>query len=153
MAKTDKSRSSVKKNQKNEISVGISLIEKLTKAREACGFTQERLATHVGMKQSAVARLENKSSMPRIDTMIKLLEPLGYTLAILPFGTPTTEIVAKQKVEAKVKPKPDKPEPEKSKAAERKVTRQKGTPPLRKPSEDYSQGPTHLINVSGDMFD
>lgn len=150
MAKTKKTKRFSAKDKKNEISVGVSLINKLTEAREACGFTQEGLATHVGMKQSAIARLENKSSMPRIDTMLKLLEPLGYTLAIVPEGTPTTEIAAKVKVKTE-KPKEVKPVVEKRE--ERKVTRQKGTPPLKRQQDDYSQGPTRLINVSGDMFD
>ncbi|NLV81576.1 MAG: helix-turn-helix transcriptional regulator [Synergistaceae bacterium] len=153
MAKANKNKRITTKNQGNEISVGVSLIEKLTEAREACGFTQDRLATHVGMKQSAVARLENKSSMPRIDTMIKLLEPLGFTLAIVPSGTPSTKIVAKQKSEPRIAPKAEEQKPKESKSTERKVTRQKGTPPLRRSNDSYSQGPTRLINESGDMFD
>ena len=151
MAKTIKSKRFSADDPKNEISVGVSLIEKLSDAREASGYTQERLAELVGMKQSAIARLENKSSMPRIDTMIKLLEPLGYTLAVVPEGTPDVVIETKAKAKAAKKAKPKKQK--EPKETERKVIRQKGTPPLKRQSDDYSQGPTHLINVSGDMFD
>ncbi|MDP2843596.1 MAG: helix-turn-helix transcriptional regulator, partial [Acetobacterium sp.] len=48
------------------------------------GFSQQKLADLTGLKQPAIARLENLKSIPKIDTLFKLLDPLGYTLAIVP---------------------------------------------------------------------
>jgi hypothetical protein len=36
------------------------------------------------VKQSAVARLESLKVTPRIDTLFKVLTPMGYKLAIVP---------------------------------------------------------------------
>ena len=46
-------------------------------AREKKGITQQKLADMSGMKQSAIARIEKLSATPKIDTMIRLLKPLG----------------------------------------------------------------------------
>ena len=62
----------------------VSLIGKLIEAREQKGITQEQLAEMTGLKQSAVARLERMTVTPKIDTIIKVLQPLGYTLEIVP---------------------------------------------------------------------
>jgi transcriptional regulator with XRE-family HTH domain len=63
-----------------------SLISKLVEAREAIGITQKELAERSGLTQSAIARLENMKATPQIDTLFRVLEPLGYTLAIVPNG-------------------------------------------------------------------
>ena len=60
------------------------LIGKIIEARENNGFTQRDLAEKTGLKQSAIARLESRKTLPRIDTVIKLLAPLGYKLSIEP---------------------------------------------------------------------
>ena len=36
------------------------------------------------IKQSAVARMESLKATPQIDTLFKVLMPLGYKLAIVP---------------------------------------------------------------------
>ncbi|MEL7661394.1 helix-turn-helix transcriptional regulator [Acetobacterium wieringae] len=41
------------------------------------------MANLTGIKQPAIARLENRKSIPKIDILFKLLDPLGYTLAIV----------------------------------------------------------------------
>ena len=37
-----------------------------------------------GMQQAAVGRIENKSTSPRLETLLKMLDAMGYTLAIVP---------------------------------------------------------------------
>ena len=61
-----------------------ALIGKLIETRGSKGVTQQELAQMAGLKQSAIARLESMKSIPQIDTLFKMLKPLGYTLAIVP---------------------------------------------------------------------
>ncbi len=60
------------------------LIDALVAAREKTGMTQRQLADASGLKQSVVARLEKAVHSPQISTLIRVLEPLGYTLSIVP---------------------------------------------------------------------
>ena len=71
-------------DEKASIAFEVALIGRLVEAREAKGLTQKELAERAGLKQSAVARLESMKATPQIDTLFKVLKPLGYTLAIVP---------------------------------------------------------------------
>ena len=71
-------------SERAEIEFEVALIGKLIEAREQCGMSQKQLADLTGLKQPAIARLENLKAIPKIDTLFKLLDPLGYTLAIVP---------------------------------------------------------------------
>ena len=70
--------------QRKKINLEVSLIGRLIEAREKKGITQQKLADMSGMKQSAIARIEKLSATPKIDTMIRILKPLGYKLDIVP---------------------------------------------------------------------
>ena len=70
--------------EKDEIQLKIDLVGKLIEAREQKGISQKRLAEMSGLKQPAIARLERMQATPQIDTLFKVLRPLGYTLAIVP---------------------------------------------------------------------
>ena len=70
--------------EKNNIQLKIELVGKLIEAREQKGISQKRLAEMSGLKQPAIARLERLQVMPQIDTLQKVLKPLGYKLAIVP---------------------------------------------------------------------
>jgi ribosome-binding protein aMBF1 (putative translation factor) len=72
--------------EKDEIQLKIDLVGKLIEAREQKGISQKRLAEMSGLKQPAIARLERMQATPQIDTLFKVLKPLGYTLAIVPDG-------------------------------------------------------------------
>ena len=70
--------------EKNRIEFEASLIGKLIKAREEKGLSQRGLAQLSGIKQPQIARLESMKSSPQLDTLFKILTPLGYTLSITP---------------------------------------------------------------------
>lgn len=72
------------KEDKAEINFEVALIEKVKEMRESSGFSQTQLAKASGVKQSAIARMESMKAVPQIDTLIKLLVPMGYTLDIVP---------------------------------------------------------------------
>lgn len=70
--------------QKARIDFEVALIGKLIEAREARGLSQKQLADMCGLKQSAIARLEKMGATPKINTLIRVLQPLGYKLDIVP---------------------------------------------------------------------
>jgi len=55
----------------------------ITKLRLLAGLTQEQLAKKAGLNQSAIARIENDESIPRIDTYIKICNALDYKIEIV----------------------------------------------------------------------
>lgn len=59
------------------------VIKEVVTARRLSGLSQARLAMAAGMKQPVVARLETQVNSPRIDTLLKVLNPLGKTLKIV----------------------------------------------------------------------
>ena len=71
-------------SERAKIEFEVELIGKLIEARETKGFTQAQLAAAAGIKQSAIARMESLKATPQIDTLLKVLTPMGYKLAIVP---------------------------------------------------------------------
>lgn len=79
---TDETR--VSQAEREKINFEVSLIGKMIEAREAKGMSQRELAELSGVKQPAIARIESMKTTPQIDTLLKVLAPLGYTLSITP---------------------------------------------------------------------
>lgn len=74
-------------SQREQILFEASLIGKMIEAREARGYSQRELAKLSGVKQPAIARMESMRATPHIDTILKILNPLGYTIEIVPLNT------------------------------------------------------------------
>ncbi len=74
----------ITEDEKEKINFEVALIGKLIEARENKGLSQKQLADMCGLKQSAIARLERMSATPKINTLVKVLKPLGYRLDIVP---------------------------------------------------------------------
>lgn len=74
----------ITEDEKEKINFEVALIGKLIEARERKGLSQKQLADMCGLKQSAIARLERMSATPQLNTLIKVLSPLGYRLDIVP---------------------------------------------------------------------
>ena len=69
---------------RQKINFEVELIGKMIEAREKKGYSQRELAELSGVKQPAIARIESLKSTPQLDTLLKVLAPLGYTLSITP---------------------------------------------------------------------
>ena len=67
----------------------VALIGELVKARQEKGISQKKLEELSGVKQPIIARMEKGSTSPQIDTILKVLAPLGKTLAIVPLQQKT----------------------------------------------------------------
>lgn len=70
--------------EREKINFEVALIGKMIEAREQKGLSQRELADLCGVKQPAIARLESMKTTPQIDTLFKILNPLGYTISIVP---------------------------------------------------------------------
>lgn len=62
----------------------VALIGELIKARQEKGISQKKLEELSGVKQPIIARMEKGQTNPQIDTVLKVLAPLGLTLAVVP---------------------------------------------------------------------
>ena len=65
----------------------VALIGELIKARQEKGISQKKLEELSGVKQPVIARMEKGITSPKVDTLLKVLAPLGKTLAIVPLDT------------------------------------------------------------------
>jgi len=59
------------------------LIAEIIKLRQEQGLTQKQLEQLSGVKQPIIARMETGANIPQLSTIIKLLVPLGKTLAVV----------------------------------------------------------------------
>lgn len=62
----------------------VAIMGELIKARQQDGITQRKLEEISGVKQPVIARMETGRSSPNLDTLLKVLAPLGKTLAVVP---------------------------------------------------------------------
>jgi len=60
----------------------VAIMVELTKARNERGLSQRGLEELSGVKQPVIARMENGSTSPQLDTVLKVLAPLGKTLYV-----------------------------------------------------------------------
>lgn len=54
----------------------------VAQARKQHGFSQAQLEGATGVRQPVIARIETGASNPRLDTLLKVLAPLGKTLQV-----------------------------------------------------------------------
>lgn len=67
-----------------ESDLRVALIGELIKARQEKGISQKKLEELSGVKQPIIARMEKGYTSPQLSTLLKVLAPLGKTLAIVP---------------------------------------------------------------------
>ena len=77
-------RLNISPEQEAEIQLELDIINATIEARKKNKLTQTELAEKTGLKQSVIARFEKSKNSPRIDTTIKMLLPMGYTLRVMP---------------------------------------------------------------------
>ena len=70
------------KNEKRIIDLEYNLICDFIKLRNELGLSQQKMADEVGIVREMIAVIENRKKHPQINTLIKILEPFGYTLSI-----------------------------------------------------------------------
>lgn len=67
-----------------ESNLRVAIIGEIITARKEKGISQKKLEELSGVKQPIIARMEKGITSPQIDTILKVLAPLGKTLAVVP---------------------------------------------------------------------
>lgn len=69
-----------------ESNLRVAIVGALIKARQEQGISQKRLEELSGVKQPIIARMEKGYTSPQLETVLKVLEPLGMTLKVVPIA-------------------------------------------------------------------
>ena len=70
------------KDEKRIMDLEYNLICDFIKLRSELGLSQAKMAAESGTVREMIAVIENRKKHPQISTLIKILEPFGYTLSI-----------------------------------------------------------------------
>ena len=71
----------------DEIDLKARIVGEIINARQSREMTQQALEELSGVRQPVIARLEKNTSDPQLTTILKVLRPLGKTLAVVPLET------------------------------------------------------------------
>ena len=74
----------ITKEDEQLIRIEKELIETMVRIREEKDLTQSELAKICGVKQPVIARLEKAVHSPQLDSLLRVLVPMGYSLQIVP---------------------------------------------------------------------
>jgi len=65
-----------------ESNLRVAIVGELIKARQEQKISQRELEQLSGIKQPVISRMEAGETSPQLDTILKLLAPLGKTLYV-----------------------------------------------------------------------
>lgn len=77
-----KDSDSANKKDIEEMEELASIISAIIAQRNALGMSQRELANLCGIPQSSVARIESHKTTPNLDTLLKIMRPLGLKLIV-----------------------------------------------------------------------
>lgn len=66
------------------IDLEYEIIKATINLREKSKISQRLLSKITGIKQPAISKIEKHKNSPQLNTILKLLTPLGYTLEVVP---------------------------------------------------------------------
>lgn len=70
------------KKDMEEIESIASIVGAIVQQRNDMGISQRELASICGIPQSSVARIESYKTTPKLDTLLKIMQPLGLHLTV-----------------------------------------------------------------------
>lgn len=65
-----------------ELEALASIVSAIIEKRNELGLSQRDLASICGIPQSSVARIETFKTIPNLDTVLKIMQPLGLKLSV-----------------------------------------------------------------------
>lgn len=66
-----------------EIDELTTIVSTMIDKRNALGISQRDLAALCGLPQSSIARIESGRTAPKLDTLLKIMHPLGLKLKLI----------------------------------------------------------------------
>lgn len=66
----------------NRVRKEYELIEQIVRIRKKLNITQAELAKKANVSQQAISRLEKEKHIPKIDTLLKIVDGLGLKLTL-----------------------------------------------------------------------
>ena len=66
------------------MNIEYEIIKSTIELRDRKKISQRMLSKITGIKQPAISKIEKHKNSPQLNTILKLLTPLGYTLEIVP---------------------------------------------------------------------
>ena len=73
------------KNKEDKLKeLEYEFVQDFIKLRKDNHLTQEAMANQSGVIRLTITRIENLITSPQVNTLIKILEPIGYTVKIVP---------------------------------------------------------------------
>jgi predicted transcriptional regulator len=70
------------KRDMEEVESLAAIIGAMVEKRNEMGISQRELAAMCGIPQSSVARIESFKTTPNLDTLLKIMQPLGLKLTV-----------------------------------------------------------------------
>lgn len=70
------------RRQMEEIEEIAVIVGAIIEQRQALGLSQRELASRCGIPQSSVARIETLKTVPNLETVLKIMQPLGLKLTV-----------------------------------------------------------------------
>lgn len=77
--------------EESAIQLEVDLIQATINAREKSNLSQRDLSKICGLKQPVIARIESRARSPKVETLLKMLLPIGYTLKVMPIDRHITK--------------------------------------------------------------
>lgn len=69
--------------EKTLMDLEYEFVKQFIKLRKDNKMTQQQMADGAHVIRETIARIENQMTSPQINTLIKILEPIGYTIKIV----------------------------------------------------------------------
>ena len=70
------------KDEMENIEAMASIISSVIEQRNVLGLSQRDLAAMCDMPQASIARIESYKTTPSLDTLLRIIKPLGLTLCV-----------------------------------------------------------------------
>ena len=74
--------------ERDEIALRVKVISEIIQTRELSGMSQDAISSKTGVKQSVISRMEQLETNPQLETVLKILKPLGKTLGVIDLEQP-----------------------------------------------------------------
>ena len=76
----------------DEINLKVKIVGEIINARQEEHLTQQALEKLCGIKQPMLARIESGDTDPQLGTLLKILRPLGKTLAVVDISSNIADV-------------------------------------------------------------